>query len=81
MDGTRTVNISPNIKLVSISPEAHNLLELALDGWDEHRQGLPQEYQNSVYSFAYWLFRYSGLVEPASPQPAQSPLDSPHTHS
>ena len=32
--------------------------------WEEHKKTLPIPPKDEVYSFAYWLYRYSGLIKP-----------------
>lgn len=39
-------------------------MEEALSQWEEHKKALPIPPENEIYSFAYWLYRYSGLVVP-----------------
>jgi hypothetical protein len=53
-----------------MAPEARSLLDQAMTGWAEQKKALPKtlggkRYRPSIYSFAYWLIRYSGLVHPA----------------
>lgn len=64
-NGSRTHKINDYITTIAISPEARDLLDMAIEQWDEHKKALPPDCQESVYSFAYWLIRYSGLVQPA----------------
>ncbi len=55
------------IAIGCMDPSARDLLDRAMEQWGDHRKSLPAEYQESVYSFAYWLFRWSGLVNPHGP--------------
>lgn len=74
MKGSRELHPCPGVTLASISPEARDLLDEVMAAWEEHRVKLPETLtcgdetwnpRESVYSFAYWLIRWSGLVQPA----------------
>ena len=67
--GTRTLRAGP-IAINAMSPEGRDLLEQAMDAWKSHKKELPKKfcgkrYAPGIYGFAYWLIRYSGLVQPA----------------
>ena len=75
MDGSRTLHPCPGVTLCCISPEASDLLDTVMAAWEEHAAKLPESLtcgdetwnpRESVYSFAYWLIRWSGLVEPTT---------------
>lgn len=62
------------VVLGCISPEARDLLDTAMDAWRENlaereRKGIPAP-TDHAYAFAYWLIRWSGLVQPAAPIPS-----------
>ena len=67
MDGTREVRVGP-VVLRCMSAEARDLMDRALAGYaafksvSEDRLVGNHVGDPSVCSFAYWLFRYSGLV-------------------
>lgn len=65
-NGTRILRSIAGVSIAAMSPDAHELLETALEDWSEHKRELPAENRESVFSFAYWLFRYSGLIEYSS---------------
>lgn len=58
-----------SIMLTSMKPEARDAMEEALAKYEEHVKGIrswKKGHRGNVYSFAYWLFRYSGLVSPTA---------------
>jgi len=66
MDGSRIKQIG-NITIGCISPEARDLLDTVMEQWEEHYKDLKANNPNhepSYYGFAYWLIRWSGLVQP-----------------
>ena len=68
MEGSEFRRIG-NITLGCITPEARELLDTIMEHWESHYAALKkmhgQDYEPSFYGFAYWLVRWSGLVEPA----------------
>jgi len=62
-----------NIVLTCITSEARDLLEKIMAAWAEHEAGMRDNARQrgvelgeiSHYGFAYWLVRYSGLIEPS----------------
>jgi len=55
----------PGIKVASMKQESRNRMEKALDEYDKFMVDLRKLFpgrRKTVYSFAYWLFRHSGLV-------------------
>lgn len=60
---------APGIALGCISPEARYLLDVIMAAWEPHYAGLQKNeptYDPTFYGFAYWLVRWSGLVQPAT---------------
>lgn len=56
-----------NIDINAISPKAKDLLETLMADWSNFKEQVPQfELTDEVYAFAYWLCRWSGLVQPAA---------------
>jgi hypothetical protein len=58
-----------NISIGCITPEARGLLERIMDKWKAlqyHDFSKPNDPEGSHYAFAYWLVRYSGLIQPTS---------------
>lgn len=53
------------VTIMYMAPEARDLMDHALSEYEKHvakiKETLP-DHEGSVYSFAYWLFRWSGLV-------------------
>jgi hypothetical protein len=82
-NGTHTTHPIPGVAVCCMSTEARDLFDEIMEAWDEHKAKLPESLtcgdetwdpRESVYSFAYWLVRYSGLIQPASsPSAANSP--------
>jgi hypothetical protein len=73
--GSRNLLVSPHVALCCMSPDARDLLERVMERWEEHKTSLPKKLtyngetwnpRESVYEFAYWLIRWSGLVQPAA---------------
>jgi hypothetical protein len=65
--GSENKRITSNITLSGISPEARTLLNKILEEWEKHKTELHKLFphqRETVYGFAYWLIRYSGLVKP-----------------
>ena len=66
--GSSFVQVSNNIALGCISPEANDLLSRIMDEWQKHEEAMQstmKDYQPSFYGFAYWLVCWSGLVQSA----------------
>lgn len=72
--GTSVSEPIPGVMLACISPEAEGLLDRTMEAWKTHKAKLPETItvgsetwnpRESVYGFAYWLIRWSGLVKPA----------------
>lgn len=71
--GTIIAAINPGLALGCISPEAADLLDRVMEAWESHKINLPEKLtcgdetwnpRESIYGFAYWLIRWSGLVQP-----------------
>jgi hypothetical protein len=71
--GTLEKEVTSEITLTCISPDARDLLDRIMKAWEEHKSQLPDKVtmgnetwnpRESVYGFAYWLVRWSGLVQP-----------------
>ncbi len=69
---SRYSEVVPGVVIGSITPEARQFLETIMDAWDKHYEGLKEangkDYEPSYYGFAYWLVRWSGLVQPVISQ-------------
>lgn len=58
--------VAPGVTLNCMAPKARDLMERALEEYQKHCRGIRSwkpNHRGSVYSFAYWLFRWSGLVD------------------
>ena len=67
MKGNHRVDRVGPIQIGCMDLDARNLMDRALKEYDEHVEGIKKykpDHEGSVYSFAYWLFRWSGLVGP-----------------
>lgn len=57
------------VLLGCISPEARDLLDTIMERWEEHYKDLKktagEDHEPTFYGFAYWLCRWSGLIQPA----------------
>lgn len=74
MKGTEFTPIAgTNIVLSCITPEARVLLDKIMEAWEKHEAAMRESARArgvnlgeiSHYGFAYWLVRYSGLIQPA----------------
>lgn len=67
---------APGITLGCISPEARDLLDTIMEEWGKHYDSFKHNIslangnttEPSIYMFAYWLVRWSGLIQPANSQ-------------
>jgi hypothetical protein len=70
--GSRFVDPVPGVTLGCISPEARDLLDTVMDEWEKHvieaKKIHGEKYKPEYYGFAYWLIRWSGLIQPAQKQ-------------
>jgi len=62
MGGNTIIPIVPGINMMRF--EYRYEMDKALAQWEEHKKTLPIPPKDEVYSFAYWLYRYSGLIKP-----------------
>lgn len=86
-DGTTAKRI-PGTKIVCccIAPTHSDCLERAMEEWKKHKAELPKRlggkrYVPGIYAFAYWLIRWSGIVQPTaakSPNGAGEPREADH---
>ena len=77
MEGSKNTKIEgASITITCISEEARDLLNSIMEKWEEHEARM-REYAKqrgvepgeiSHYGFAYWLVRYSGLIQPSNRQ-------------
>lgn len=66
-EGSEFIKVSNTITLGCISPEASELLETIMSEWKKHSKELKKsnpKYKPSHYAFAYWLVRWSDLIQP-----------------
>lgn len=55
------------VTLGCMDPDARDLMDRALKEFEKHTAEMREMkpgYRQSVYGFAYWLFRWSGLIDP-----------------
>lgn len=67
-----------------MAPDSRDAMELALERWRKHVAEMQQRTgyvsDDPVYGFAYWLFRWSGIVAAVDLKAAENPfLPSPPT--
>jgi hypothetical protein len=62
MNGNTIIHIAPGISMMRF--EYREAMDKTLEQWEEHKKSLPIPPKDEVYSFAYWLYRYSGLIKP-----------------
>jgi hypothetical protein len=67
--GSNFITPAPGIMIGCISPEARDLLDTIMEHWEKHYTELKtmhgDKYEPSFYGFAYWLVRWSGLIQPS----------------
>lgn len=67
--GTR-VHMAAGIPICCMKPDYRDCLDRVMDEWKKHkvamRQTMGKNYRPGEYGFAYWLLRWSGLVQPSS---------------
>lgn len=63
--GSRFVKAG-GITIGCMSHDARDLLDRAMSEWKQFKKGFPKGHRATVYGFAYWLIRWSGLVQPAT---------------
>lgn len=64
--GHQEKRIMPGLVMASMKYEYREAMEHALKQWQEHLAKRDKPPQDEVYSFAYWLYRWSDLVVPAA---------------
>jgi hypothetical protein len=68
MEGSIFAQVNSGITLGCISPEARDLLDTIMEQWEQHIEEVKKhspDYEPTPYGMAYWLVRWSGLVQPA----------------
>lgn len=73
-EGSEFSEPAPGITLGCISPEARNLLDTIMEAWEKHFADMKEMHgaampETTFYGFAYWLVRWSGLIQPALTNP------------
>lgn len=74
--GSAFTNPAQGITLGCISPEARELLDTIMEEWEKHYAGMKEMHgddmpETTFYGFAYWLVRWSGLIQPANNNPTK----------
>lgn len=65
--GSTFTSPAPGITLGCISPEARELLDTIMEAWEAHYKTVKTDtYEPTFYGFAYWLVRWSGLIQPTN---------------
>lgn len=59
--GSRFVSAGP-VTIGCMAPDSREALDLAMERWRKHDAAREPKSDDPVYSFAYWLFRWSGIV-------------------
>ena len=62
--GHIVIPICNDISMSLFNPAYQFVMDKSFEQWNSFRDELPIEPQDEVYSYAYWLFRYSGLIKP-----------------
>ena len=55
------------VSIGCISPEVRDLLNTIMEHWEKYYTSfdkVPEKHKPGFYGFAYWLVRWSGLVQP-----------------
>lgn len=61
-NASEVTKINDNISIGFLNSEVRDIMDYTLAEWEKTIKG--REVEDRAYSFAYWLFRWSGLVEP-----------------
>lgn len=64
--GNSFKNIASGITMMQFTPDYRDTMDKALEQYDEFKKEMKVQPTDQVYSFAYWLFRYSGLIRPSN---------------
>lgn len=72
MEGTEIKKVMPGVALMCMAPDARDLLDTIMEEYKKHYEDLKEINPNAatpdqVYGPFYWLCRYSGLIQPATP--------------
>ena len=59
--GSRFASVGP-VTIGCMAKDSRDALDLAMERWRKHAAEREREPDDPVYSFAYWLFRWSGIV-------------------
>lgn len=64
MSGNTIIPITEGVSMMRF--EYRDFMDKALELWEKNKKEVEKiaKIQDPVYSFAYWLFRYSGLIQP-----------------
>lgn len=68
--GNSIVRHVGRVSIACMAPEARELLDRAMAAWAEFDAQRDPKPRDPVYAFAYWLFRWSGLIPLPTPTPA-----------
>ena len=68
LPGHHVEEIVPGISMGFFRPEYRDVMDQALEEWEKHKAKIRQHTpdfatEGEVRSFAYWLFRWSGLIQ------------------
>lgn len=73
--GSRVLEVAPEIGIACMAKDSRSALDLAMERWRLQSARIPVP-DDPVYSFAYWLFRWSGLVTGVNLNAPENPFDS-----
>jgi hypothetical protein len=69
LEGTISRRAGP-VSINCMAPDYRDCLDRVMEEWELHKKDLRKVYGKSIrpshYAFAYWLIRWSGLVQPAA---------------
>jgi len=60
--GSHIQKVNKNISITCMSEDGRNLLDRIMIKWNLYEKSTNNK--SSIYSFAYWLVRYSDLIQP-----------------
>lgn len=73
--GSRVVTVGP-VSIACMAPHSREALDLAMERWEKSIAGRDTPPEDPVYSFAYWLFRWSGIVTGVNLDTPENPFEA-----
>lgn len=59
--GSHVIEVGP-VRLSCMAVDSRAALDMAMERWEKSIAGRSIPVEDRAYSFAYWLFRWSGII-------------------